>query len=113
MRKWAWTRRGLSDGLYENFHHRKTSTSIRAAPRRVLESLIHTLNYEEPLTALMLCEFHRSRACSRLPIGAASASVRHDCGGASTVESVTSPFAPSLPIPTTRFPTSLIKNEQE
>ncbi|WP_233492093.1 hypothetical protein, partial [Auritidibacter sp. NML100628] len=41
-------RRGLSDGLCKNFHHRKTSTSIRAAPRRVLESLIHTLNYEEP-----------------------------------------------------------------
>ncbi|QZE26554.1 recombinase family protein [Brevibacterium casei] len=35
--------------MCENFHHRKTSTSIRAATRRVLESPIYTLNYEEPL----------------------------------------------------------------
>ncbi|AZL08177.1 hypothetical protein CXR26_02175 [Brevibacterium aurantiacum] len=34
--------------MCENFHHRKTSTSIRAATRRVLESPIYTLNYEEP-----------------------------------------------------------------
>ena len=27
---------------------RETSASIRTAPHRVLESLIHTLNYEEP-----------------------------------------------------------------
>src|SRR5699024_1120121 len=44
----AWPRRGLSDGLCENFHHRKTSTSIRVATRRVLESPFYTLVYDEP-----------------------------------------------------------------
>src|SRR5699024_12208495 len=40
---------GLSDGLCENFHHRKTSTSIRVATRRVLESPCYTLVYDEPV----------------------------------------------------------------
>src|SRR5699024_12285747 len=35
-------------GLCENFHHRKTSTSIRVATRRVLESPFYTLVYDEP-----------------------------------------------------------------
>jgi serine/threonine-protein kinase HipA len=34
--------------LCENFHHRKTSTSIRVATRRVLESPFYTLVYDEP-----------------------------------------------------------------
>ena len=34
--------------MCENFHHRKTSTSIRVATRRVLESPFYTLVYDEP-----------------------------------------------------------------
>jgi hypothetical protein len=48
--------------LCENFHHRKTSASIRVATRRVLESPFYTLVYDEPDSLLYHVKWYSSRS---------------------------------------------------